>query len=824
MNEAQTRLDLIDPMLRESGWGVIDGSRIRVEFPITDGKLIGHGKRGKSLSADYVLEYRNRRLATIEAKARDCYYTEGVAQAKNYANKLNIRFTYATNGLKIYSIDMLEGTEGDVSKFPTPNELWEMTHATPQDNETYKLEILDWKKRFDDVSFAKFMGKYSPRYYQRNAIQAVLDAIAEGQDRLLLTMATGTGKTAVAFHICWKLFHAKWNLKRDATRIPRILFLADRNILADQAFNSFSDFEKIDDNMLVRIRPKEVRKTGKAPTNGSIFFTIFQSFLSGETGLSDEELEIQEEQSNELSDVLSNTDIVTKQEVQKGFFGQYPSDFFDFIVIDECHRGGANDESSWRGIMEHFSEAVQLGLTATPRRDVNADTYEYFGEPLYTYALKEGINDGFLSPFRVHQISTTIDNYTYTAGDTITGGEIDESKEYTEDDINRHIEIKQREEYRVKKFLSLINQNHRTLVFCSIQRHAALIRDLINQHSDSKHPDYCHRVTADDGALGEQHLKDFQDDEKSNPVILTTSKKLSTGVDAPEIRNIVLLRPVKSMVEFKQIIGRGTRLAEGKDYFTVYDFVKAHEHFKDPEWDGEPEPPDDTGGGGHTVCQTCNQRPCACDKEEVTCEECGNDPCVCDKPGSKVIEVILSDGRVRQIDSMVHTTFFDAEGKPISSEEFVQKLYGEIPKLFGNEDDLRKIWSMPSTRRQLLEKLSDMGFTIAQLEDLQKVIHAENSDLFDVLSYIAYHKDVQPRKTRASNAKQRLHDYSAKQQEFITFVLDQYIKEGVSELDDKKLPELLNLQYGSVSDAKIALGDVSYIRNMFVGFQERIYL
>ena len=304
------------------------------------------------------------------------------------------------------------------------------------------------------------------------------------------------------------------------------------------------------------------------------------------------------------------------------YFGEYPPDFFDFIVIDECHRGGANDESNWRGIMDYFAPAVQLGLTATPKRKDNVDTYRYFGEPVFIYSLKDGINDGFLTPFKVRQISTTLDEYVYTADDTVVEGEIEAGKRYEEADFNKIIEIKAREKHRVKLFLEQIDQREKTLVFCATQDHALAVRDLINQMKDSKDPNYCQRVTANDGALGEQHLRDFQDNEKSIPTILTTSQKLSTGVDARNIRNIVLMRPINSIIEFKQIIGRGTRLYDGKDYFTIYDFVKAHQHFNDPEWDGEPLEPED--------CPICGQRPCVCEKPgPKPCPECGQRPCVC---------------------------------------------------------------------------------------------------------------------------------------------------------------------------------------------------
>src|SRR5215471_2929086 len=332
-----------------------------------------------------------------------------------------------------------------------------------------------------------------------------------------------------------------------------------------------------------------------------------------------------------------------KDGIPSPYFGEYPPDFFDFIVIDECHRGGANDEGNWRGILEYFSPAVQLGLTATPKRKDNVDTYAYFGEPVYIYSLKEGINDGFLTPFKVKQISTTLDEYVYTPDDKLIEGEIESGKLYTEDDFNKIIEIKEREAHRVKLFMKMINQNEKTLVFCATQNHALAIRDLINQMKSSKDPNYCHRVTANDGALGDQHLRDFQDNEKTVPTILTTSQKLSTGVDARNVRNIVLMRPVNSMIEFKQIIGRGTRLYEGKDYFTIYDFVKAYQHFNDPEWDGEPVEP-----------EPVKQRPLRGDGEEPNPPDDDGDDEEPKRP--QKLRIKLADGKERSIQHMMATT------------------------------------------------------------------------------------------------------------------------------------------------------------------------
>ncbi|MGB5031862.1 MAG: DEAD/DEAH box helicase family protein, partial [Saprospiraceae bacterium] len=551
MNEAETRAELIDPKLKACGWGVVEGSKILREYNITAGKIQTGGTRSKKIIADYVLVYKGIKLAVIEAKSDDLGVGEGVAQAKQYADKLKLETTYSTNGKEIYSICMKTGAEGLVANYLTPEELWNKTFAKQN----------EWREKFSAVPFEDKSGSWQLRYYQEIAVRNTIEAIANGKERILLTLATGTGKTAIAFQIAWKLFQTRWNLKRDGSRRPRILFLADRNILADQAYNSFSAFPE---DALVRIKPSEVKKKGNVPTNGSIFFTIFQSFMSG-------------------------TD---KDGKPAPYFGAYPPDYFDFIIIDECHRGGANDEGNWRAILNYFAPAVQLGLTATPKRQDNVDTYKYFGEPVYIYSLKEGINDGFLTPFKVKRIKTTLDDYIYTSDDQIIEGEIEEGKTYTESDFNRIIEIKAREAKRVQIYMNEANQKEKAIIFCATQDHAAAVRDLVNQYKTSSDLNYCVRVTANDGEIGEQFLREFQDNEKTIPTILTTSQKLSTGVDARNIRNIVLMRPVNSMIEFKQIVGRGTRLFDGKDFFTIYDFVDAYHHFADPEWDGDPIEPE----------------------------------------------------------------------------------------------------------------------------------------------------------------------------------------------------------------------------------------
>jgi type I restriction enzyme, R subunit len=792
MNEAETRAEHIDPALKAAGWGIVEGSKILREYSITLGRIEGRGRRGKPLTADYVLVYRNRKIAVIEAKPWDSPLTEGVAQAKDYALKLSIRFTYSSNGQGIYGIDMETGKESETLCYPSPEALWNMTFTTAN----------AWRDRFAEVPFEDKSGSYSSRYYQDIAIERVMKAIAEDHQRILLTLATGTGKTFVAFQIAWKLFHSRWNLSREPSRQPRILFLADRNILANQAFNAFSSFPE---DALVRIDPTDIRKNGRVPKNGNLFFTIFQTFMSGPL----------------------------KDGQPSPYFGEYPPDFFDFIIIDECHRGGANDESNWRGILEYFSPAVQLGLTATPKRKDNVDTYDYFGEPVYTYSLKEGINDGFLTPFKVQQISTTLDDYVYTPDDNLVEGEIESGKRYTETDFNKIIEIKEREKKRVEIFMSQINQNEKTLVFCFTQHHALIVRDFINQIKTSQDPNYCQRVTANDGTLGDQHLRAFQDNEKTIPTILTTSQKLSTGVDARNIRNIVLMRPVNSMIEFKQIIGRGTRLYDGKDYFTIYDFVKAHHRFQDPEWDGPPveELPCSKCGCRPCECErrtpqpcsTCQQRSCECPKEP--CPACGKLDCVCKR---KIrTKVKLADGKERAIQHMIATTFWHPDGTPMSAQQFMEQLFGKLPEFFKDEEELRTLWSMPDTRKKLLQGLAEKGFGSEQLSEMQKIINAEKSDLFDVLAYVAYAFPPLTREERAARAKILIgQDFNSNQQVFLDFVLSHYVNIGVEELAQEKLALLLRLKYhDSIPDAIAKLGmPADEIGKVFSGFQKYLYL
>lgn len=769
MTEADTETFKIEPKLKEVGWNIVPTSRFTKNFAITPGEIRSDGERKHPKRADYVLIYKNRKLAVIEAKPDDESVSEGVAQAKEYATKLKLDYTYSSNGDEIYEICLKTGKEGIIKNFPTPDELWDRTFG----------EINEWLAKFNNVPFEIVGGSKEVRYYQEISAHKVVEAIANNKQRILLTLATGTGKTLIAFHIAWKLFKARWNLKKDGKRSPRILFLTDRNFLADQALLDFNSFQK---DALVRINPSEIKKEGKVPKSGAVFFTIYQTFMSGPN--------------------------------KSPYFYDYESDFFDLVIVDECHRGGANDESSWREILDHFKPAVHLGLTATPKRNENTDTYEYFGKPVYEYSLKEGIEDGFLTPYKVNRIESDIDEYQYTPDDDVIEGEVEEGKVYTEAKFNKEIFIEERERRRVVEMLSSINPDEKTIVFCANQNHALKIRDLINQEASNKNPNYCVRVTADDGEIGNSFLKTFRDNERTIPTILTTSQKLSTGLDALNVRNIVLMRMINSMIEFKQIIGRGTRVYDGKNYFTIIDFVKASELFYDPDWDGTPLDP---------IKRPERPEKTPVDKPKREGEGEGEDED--NIKIKKMVKIKLADGKERQIQT-VKTTLFFFNGKTISAQEFIQLLYNtsNLPEIFKSEEELRELWKNPITRSELLKKLENKGFPRSELEKVQDIINARNSDLFDVLEFIRFNRNVLTREERVLKAKDNiLNLLSDKQKDFINFILNNYIREGIDELDLKKLPTAIRSKYNTIEDARKILGKEEQINKVFIDFQKHLY-
>ncbi|MEO0563769.1 MAG: DEAD/DEAH box helicase family protein, partial [Chloroflexota bacterium] len=551
-NEADTCRIYITPALQSVGWEDPPHS-ITEQRTFTDGRIVvsnNKPRRGKPKRADYILRYRSGyAIAVVEAKKRAVVASSGLQQAKEYAEILGLKFAYATNGDEIIEHDFLTGRQRKLSAFPTPDELWARLSGEEVITEE-QAEAIFYPPHSDQ--------RRKPRYYQEIAINRTVQAIVQGGSRILLTMATGTGKTFVAFQICWKLWNTRWNTD-NAYRKPKILYLADRNILIDdpkdKTFTPFKDARmKIEGDEIVKSR--------------EIYFATYQS-LADRDGI-------------------------------PGRYRQYRPDFFDLIVVDEAHRGSARDDSTWREILEYFEPAVQLGMTATPLREDTRDTYSYFGNPLYEYSLRQGIEDGFLAPYTVHRVVTNVDamGWRPSAGERDQYGREIPDGEYRTEDFDRVVALKARTEAMARHLLGHLektgNLYAKTLIFCVDQDHALAMRDAIAKQVPEiiqQHPDYVCRVTSDEGDYGRRHLEQFQDVESVSPVILTTSKLLTTGVDAPTTQNVVLVRVINSMPEFKQIIGRGTRVRDdyGKLFFNIIDYTgTATRMFADPAFDGYP--------------------------------------------------------------------------------------------------------------------------------------------------------------------------------------------------------------------------------------------
>lgn len=774
MTESDTRVNLIDPKLYVSGWS---NNFISREYYFTDGrKLIGN-KRGKRYFVDYLLTYKNTNLAIIEAKSEDKDPLDGLQQSINYAQKLKIDFVYSTNGHKIYEHSLIDGKGEFVETFKSPSELFQI-----------KYGLMDEKKENIVTQPFHIEGNMKPRFYQQIAVQKSIEAIASGKDRVLLTLATGTGKTYIAFQIVYRLFQSKWN-KSGNDRRPKILFLADRNVLKDQAYNTFNPIEKD----CVEINGKVIKKrNGLVPTNGNVFFAIYQSLSSGNN------TEITEEDKDD--DVME-------------YYKQYPSNFFDLIVIDECHRGSANDESSWRAILEYFGSATHLGLTATPKRDDNGDTYKYFGEPIYEYSLKDGINDGFLTPYKVKRIQTNIDEYKFNPNDIIVGDL--ENNIVKLEQFEKSVIIPKRTELVAKTILENINPMDKTIVFCVNQKHAMDMKVAIDKFKSIKDNNYCVRITSDEGEIGREFLEKFQNNDLDIPTILTSSKMLTTGVDAKNVRNVVLTSPIKSMTEFKQIIGRGTRVFDGKDFFTIIDFVGATNLFYDDRWDGVAEEVTKTTTSNGEKIPKDDSDTLSDDEDDTTTSD--------DKPTNEKVTIDIKGKKLKVIN--IETTYVGENGVPLKTSDYLELLIGVLGKFYNDENGLREIWSNPKNRKELLEKLKEMNIDESQLNDLKYIFEAEDSDIYDVLAHLSFNLDIKSRSERViavenSSFIEKYHTEKAK--EFIEFILDRYKKDGVKELDEKNLSTLVKLSGNDLKDLKSSFGSYN-IRDEYFGLQREIY-
>lgn len=773
LSEADTKANFIDPKLAEKDWAPANITR---EYYFTDGRKLLGNKRGRPLYADYLLRFNNVKLAIIEAKKAGEHPTKGLQQGIDYAKKLKVDFVYSSNGKKTYEFQVSTGKGNYIDEFPSPQQLY---------NKTFQKDR-NLKKTFHNIPF--LLDKFQPRYYQETAVNETLEHIAEGDTRILLNLATGTGKTFIALQIVHKLLQAKWNVDGEDRR-PRVLFLADRNVLADQAINTFNHYEKD----LIKIDGEEIRdRNGRVPTNAYIFFAIYQA--------------------------------IAEREDWEGYYQEYPEDFFDVIIIDECHRGSANESGSWRDILDYFSSAVHIGMTATPKRSDNVDTYRYFGKPVYEYSLNEGIQDGFLTPYKVKRIRTNIDEYIYTKADKVVQGDVQKDL-YEVKDFEREISIPQRTALIARSILKHIGKMDKSIVFCANQDHALNLRDALNTYKKVGDAEYCVRITSDEGAAGRKLLERFQDNTKDIPVILTSSKMLTTGVDARNVRNIILTSPIGSMVEFKQIIGRGTRLFEGKDFFTILDFVGATNKFYDEDWDGIPEAETEVKDSDIGISDEEPENP---EGEEDEVNEPEVDYPTEGQPGEEKKEkliVELNNGRkLKVID--VDTRYIDENGKPLTAKEFLEKLVGELPAIYQDETQLRKIWANPETRKELLERLGDLGFDSEQLESMRKMVASPETDIFDVLAHISFSSDIKTRKNRADQVRgdNFLDVYESLQaRDFLDYVLNVYEQHGIEELGRQKLNDLIKINLGTPKDAKQAFGSTKNVINAYYDLQKHIY-
>ena len=792
-SEADTCRTFVLPKLYSAGW---NDELICEQRSFTDGRIIvsgGRSWRRPQKRADYLLLYRtNQMLAVVEAKSADRLPHDGLQQAKEYAQILDLKFAYSTNGHTIVEFDFLTGKETLLESFPSPETLWirlqgNLGLKTPEQKDRYLSPCLS------------ISGK-PLRYYQEIAINRVVQSILHGDKRVLLTMATGTGKTIVAFHICWKLWSSKWNAKNDPTRKPRILYLADRNFLVDdpkdKTFAPFGDARhKIEGGAVTHSR--------------EIYFSTYQS--------------------------------IAKDENRPGLYKEFAPDFFDLIIVDECHRGSAKDDSNWREILEHFSPAYQLGMTATPLRKENRDSYLYFGNPVYQYSLRQGIEDGFLAPYRVHRIITQWDaaGWRPNKQDLDRFGREIPDEMYITSDFERRIALRARTEAvarHLTEFLKKTDRLAKTIVFCVDQEHASEMRAALNNlNADlvKQHPNYVCRVTADEGDIGKGFMQKFQDVETdcNSHIILTTSQLLTTGLDAPTCRNIVLLRLVNSMVEFKQIIGRGTRVRDdyGKLWFNILDYTgTATRNFADKDFDGEPafasqEEIDEYGRTKAVDVETPEETQGTNDPEghSARVQEVPPNTGGPSIPGHR--KFYFDGGQVEVVAELVHE--LDADGKQLRVVKLTDYTAEKVRTLCTSPDELRVRWADAEQRAEIIRQLAERGIDFSQIATQ---VGKPEADPFDLLCHLAFNAPVLTRRQRADRVKKQeaaFFDYlGSEAQEILDELLEKYAKDGELEFT---LPDVLQIppisSHGNVSEIIGKFGSADQLRKAVNQLQSLIY-
>ncbi len=737
----------------------------------------------KLYSAGWNDDQINEQKTFTEAKSAYKNPGDGLQQAKEYAEILGLKFAYSTNGKGIVEHDFITGKDTDLESFPTPDELWmrlsQLENITPGIAEILLAPC--------NTSTGK-----TPRYYQEIAINRAIKAILQGKKRILLTLATGTGKTFVSFQIIWKLWDTRWNRTGEHRR-PRVLYLADRNILVDDP----------KDKTFASMGDARIKIEGEAIKSREIYFATYQA--------------------------------IAKDERRPGLYKQYSRDFFDLIVVDECHRGSARDESNWREILDYFKPAYQIGMTATPLREENRDTYRYFGNPIYTYSLKQGIEDGFLAPYRVHRVVSSVDatGWRPTKGEKDkTGREIPDGV-YGTSDFERVISFKSRTEAVARHFSDFLIKSDRfakTIVFCVDQEHAEDMRKALNNCNYDlvqKYPDYVCRVVSDEGDIGRGHLDRFLELETKTPVILTTSQLLTTGVDAQTCKNIVLFKVINSMVDFKQIIGRGTRVREdyGKLFFTILDYTgSATRMFTDPEFDGEPalitdEKIDDEGNTIESKYEDLHEN----ESQEDTSATSRETPTTTDDSEGEPRKYYVNGSSVEIIADVVYE--LDSDGKrlaPIKYTDYTQK---QVRSMYTAASELRSKWSDSEQREQIVSLLMQKGITIEQLAEATKKYEA---DPFDLLCHVAYNAPIRTRKERAeklrANKKEFFDRFGEEARQVLNEMLDKYIEFGTEQLTDTNILKVPPISlHGNLMEISGLFGGPAALRNSLGELQALLY-
>jgi type I restriction enzyme R subunit len=786
MNEADTCRKYVLPKLYAAAW---TDEQINEQRTFTDGRIVIAGKRPlrrPQKRADYLLRFRRDfPIAVVEAKATYKKPGDGLQQAKEYAQILGLKFAYSTNGQGIVEHDFLSGLETDRDDFPTPDELWQRQRTAEGIGEETATRLL--------APYYHLSGK-SPRYYQGIAINSTVQAILQGKKRILLTLATGTGKTVVAFQICWKLWNSRWNRKGEYRR-PRILYLADRNVLVDEP----------KDKIFAPFGDARCKIEGDAVKSREMYFAIYQG--------------------------------IARDAHRPGLYREYARDFFDLIIVDECHRGSARDESNWREILEYFEDAFQVGMTATPLREDNRDTYRYFGNPIYTYSLRQGIDDGFLAPYRVHRIVSTVD----AAGWRPTPGQLDRygreipDELYGTPEFDRIIALKARTQAiarNITEFMKKTDRFAKTIVFCVDQEHAEEMRkELSNCNSDlvQQYPDYVVRIVSDEGDIGRGYLSRFMELETVTPTIVTTSQMLTTGVDVQTCKNIVLVRTINSMTDFKQIIGRGTRVRDdyGKMFFDIMDYTgSATRLFADPDFDGEPAlvTESEMDESGETV-----GTPQVLEEQEATPEEIEEGAATLLPPdegedGTKPRKLYVDGGTVEIAAHLVYD--LDADGKRLQVKKFTDYTGEKVRNMYPSAAALRAEWSNAEERAAIIEALNERGITFEELAEAAK---QPDADPFDLLCHVAYSAPIRTRRERAATARADgqafFSAFTNGARQVLDELLEKYVEFGAAQFqipDALKVPPIS--QHGNVIEIAALFGGGDKLRTAVEELQRLLYV